>query len=69
MLIQLDSSNLENTTPSDINNQVSGPVGMGYYEGDFSRPLVVPDNEHGRASLLETVGHFHGGTDVVRAMN
>ncbi|KAK4803356.1 hypothetical protein SAY86_001559 [Trapa natans] len=37
---------------------------MGYYEGDSSRRLVVPDNEHGRAILLETVGHFCGGTDV-----
>ncbi|KAK4755587.1 hypothetical protein SAY87_009344 [Trapa incisa] len=60
----------ENATPKDIDNRVSGLVGLGYYDGESSRPpVILVIDDHGRASLLESVGHFRGGGDVVRAKN
>ncbi|KAK4749189.1 hypothetical protein SAY87_026638 [Trapa incisa] len=44
-------------------------MGLGYYEGESTRPPVVPDVDHKRASLLESMGHFRGGVDIEKAIN
>ncbi|KAK4743071.1 hypothetical protein SAY87_001072 [Trapa incisa] len=39
--IQVNSSDSENTIPTDTSSWVSGPIGVGYYEGKSSMPQVL----------------------------
>ncbi|KAK4748471.1 hypothetical protein SAY87_015057 [Trapa incisa] len=50
----------------DTDCRVLGPVRLRYYGGESSQHSFIPNtDDHGRASLLESVGHFCDEDDVV----